>query len=74
MALAACSGDYLVAERCLYCGSEEGRVFVHGHYQCISCGTNVDPCCSGEVEDGIFGSDSELERSGLCQGREDLGS
>lgn len=35
-------------DRCLYCGQEAGLVWVHGHGQCIACGTNVDECCRGE--------------------------
>ena len=34
-------------ERCSYCGAALVVVHVHGHGQCQSCGTNVDPCCSG---------------------------
>ena len=34
--------------RCDYCGRITERVRVHGHEQCVFCGTNVDPCCNGE--------------------------
>ena len=33
---------------CEYCCSERGVVWVHGHGQCVDCGTNVDECCRGE--------------------------
>jgi hypothetical protein len=32
---------------CDHCGSAAGSVFVHGHEQCISCGTVQVPCCEG---------------------------
>lgn len=32
---------------CPFCGQLAGYVFVHGHYQCASCGQNVIPCCDG---------------------------
>ncbi|MSR37929.1 MAG: hypothetical protein EXS02_03720 [Planctomycetes bacterium] len=32
---------------CNYCGVRITIVHVHGHGQCSSCGTNVEPCCSG---------------------------
>ncbi len=35
-------------ERCLYCGSTKGLVWVHGHGQCANCGINVEECCRGE--------------------------
>ncbi|MEX0823193.1 MAG: hypothetical protein WD008_02325 [Balneolaceae bacterium] len=43
-------GSPLVKEfdRCLYCGMPAQLVWVHGHGQCSSCGTNVDECCRGE--------------------------
>jgi len=33
--------------KCDYCGMETVRARVHGHEQCIHCGTNVEPCCEG---------------------------
>jgi hypothetical protein len=36
---------------CPYCHSPSGFVYVHGHYQCHSCGNNVNPCCGGETMD-----------------------
>lgn len=39
------------ADRCPACGSVCGVVHVHGHGQCASCGSNVDPCCSGAAAD-----------------------
>ena len=32
---------------CDYCGSTAGSVFVHGHEQCVSCGSVQVPCCEG---------------------------
>ena len=40
---------------CVYCSSVQQVVEVHGHKQCVNCGINIDPCCSGtpeEVEEG----------------------
>jgi hypothetical protein len=34
-------------EHCPSCGSSRGVVFVHGHGQCVACGTNTEPCCAG---------------------------
>ena len=34
---------------CPRCGAREPRVFVHGHYQCQSCRSNIDDRCQGEV-------------------------
>jgi hypothetical protein len=33
---------------CPYCASAQQVVNVHGHKQCVKCGINVSPCCSGE--------------------------
>jgi hypothetical protein len=33
---------------CPYCASAQQVVDVHGHKQCVKCGINVSPCCSGE--------------------------
>jgi hypothetical protein len=32
---------------CLHCGQAAGSVFVHGHVQCLACGTVQIPCCEG---------------------------
>jgi len=32
---------------CPRCGARVPRVFVHGHYQCQSCRSNIDDCCGG---------------------------
>ena len=37
-----------VQNRCNYCGMITVPIRVHGHEQCINCGTNVVPCCEGE--------------------------
>ncbi|MGC6486722.1 MAG: hypothetical protein ACON4Z_03690 [Planctomycetota bacterium] len=37
------------AAPCPWCGATRGVVRVHGHAQCRACGTNVEPCCSGDV-------------------------
>ena len=34
---------------CPRCGARMLRVFVHGHYQCQSCRSNIDDCCQGEL-------------------------
>lgn len=36
-------------ERCPYCNSDKGTVWVHGHSQCLNCGINIDECCRGET-------------------------
>ena len=33
---------------CPYCASAPQVVDVHGHKQCVNCGINISPCCSGE--------------------------
>ena len=37
------------ATPCPWCGSLRGVVHVHGHGQCVSCGTNVQPCCGADA-------------------------
>ena len=39
----------MMMTRCPRCQSEVSLVFVHGHYQCPVCKSNVDDCCQGEV-------------------------
>jgi hypothetical protein len=39
--------------RCLFCGSFENLIWVHGHGQCAYCGINAMPCCDG----GVCGTD-----------------
>ena len=43
-------GRMLMLEQicCPYCASAQQVVYVHGHKQCVKCGINVSPCCSGE--------------------------
>jgi len=46
-------------QRCPYCGMMPLQVVhVHGHGQCVSCGTNVEPCCSGEGLENVPSHDS----------------
>ena len=33
---------------CPWCGSTQGTVRVHGHGQCATCKTIIEPCCSGD--------------------------
>jgi len=35
-------------ERCPYCGSDKSRIYVHGHFQCADCKSNVGECCQGQ--------------------------
>ena len=37
---------------CPYCSSAQQVVEVHGHSQCIKCGINISPCCTGEQDEG----------------------
>ncbi len=32
---------------CLHCGRAAGSIFIHGHEQCLACGTVQVPCCEG---------------------------
>ena len=41
--------ERLTDDPCPRCGAKVPRVFVHGHYQCQSCRSNIDDCCQGEV-------------------------
>ncbi|MFM8642449.1 MAG: hypothetical protein ACKOV8_10090 [Phycisphaerales bacterium] len=36
------------APRCPFCGHPLRVVQVHGHGQCATCRTNVQPCCDGD--------------------------
>jgi len=36
------------ATPCPWCGSLRGVVHVHGHGQCLTCNTNIEPCCTGD--------------------------
>lgn len=36
-------------DRCPYCAQPLEIVQVHGHGQCATCHTNIQPCCSGEM-------------------------
>lgn len=48
------------AKRCPSCGSRRGVVFVHGHGQCVACGSNTEPCCAGaSAADEADGGDSD---------------
>lgn len=43
--------------RCLVCGCDKPKVFVHGHYQCADCKCVADgDCCQGA---SIIASTSE---------------
>ena len=33
---------------CSWCGQAAQIIWVHGHGQCSSCGTNIEECCRGE--------------------------
>lgn len=37
----------LATPRCPACGHPLQLVYVHGHGQCRTCHTNIEPCCSG---------------------------
>ena len=39
--------DTNVSEPCPRCGSTAGLVWVHGHGQCATCGSNIHDCCQG---------------------------
>ncbi len=34
-------------DKCPFCHSGAGVIFVHGHGQCLKCGVNILPCCEG---------------------------
>jgi hypothetical protein len=38
-----------VTERCPFCGLVSGVIWVRAHYQCVSCGQVIVPCCNGET-------------------------
>ena len=34
--------------KCVVCGCDR-EIMIHGHYQCVECGTTMDgDCCQGE--------------------------
>ncbi len=37
---------------CSFCDQAAGTLFVHGHYQCLACGSVQIPCCEGAPADG----------------------
>jgi len=44
-------------EPCPACGASPQLVWVHGHAQCVNCGTPVIPCCTGvgqELDEQTF--------------------
>ena len=52
---------------CPWCGSTRGTVRVHGHGQCATCKTNIEPCCSGDNTDDAACKNrgQEINNSGL---------
>ncbi len=50
---------------CPACGRPLRLIHVHGHGQCASCGSNVEPCCAGA------GTEAELA-TGPTQAAESL--
>lgn len=34
--------------QCMFCNQAAKPVYVHGHYQCPVCHTNILPCCDGD--------------------------
>ncbi|MCY1062912.1 hypothetical protein [Nannocystis sp. SCPEA4] len=39
--------------RCPWCGQPLALVWVHGHGQCVRCGTNLEECCRGETAEVV---------------------
>jgi len=40
--------ELLANQRCPVCTSALKWIYVHGHYQCVTCKAVVNDCCSGE--------------------------
>jgi protein arginine N-methyltransferase 7 len=51
---------------CPYCASAQQVVDVHGHKQCVKCGINVSPCCSGEQADAYEENERAVEKDNLA--------
>jgi hypothetical protein len=43
---------------CPFCGHLTKIVWVHGHGQCLICGTTIDECCRGEQANPMDESDA----------------
>jgi hypothetical protein len=49
-----------IVARCPVCARWLQMVHVHGHGQCVFCGTNVEPCCVGAGDEAELAAGPQL--------------
>lgn len=56
---------------CVFCSADVTLVYVHGHYQCPLCKTNILPCCDADNCDDFLlqAAHIENEQTGLLHNK-----